>query len=92
MQISLPTGFSVPVVLWYETDEGVARLVRVWTRWSWVVTSAIDASNGVRALVERVFTPCSSAVVAQGWWLRTRIWRIVGTYLDGRNGVGKIPP
>ena len=92
MRISPPTGFSVPVVLQYKTDEGVARLVWVWTRWSWVVVSAIDTSDGVSALVERVFTPCSSAVVAQGWRLWTRIWRVVGTYLDSGNGVGKIPP
>jgi hypothetical protein len=52
----------------------------------------IDAGDGVRTLVEGVFTP-SGAAVAAGW---RRVWtwvrRVVRAYLDGRNGVGKIPP
>ena len=92
MRVSSPTRFSILVVLWNEADEGVAQLV--WSRAGWprVVTCTIDASNSVRALIEGVVAPWGSAIVAWWWRLQVRVWYVVGTYLDGRNGIGKIPP
>ena len=57
-----------------------------------VVACAIDASNRVGALIKGVVPPWGTTVVAWRWWLRARVWHVIGTYLDGRNGVGKIPP
>ena len=52
----------------------------------------IDAGDGVGALVEGVL-PSGGAAIFTGW---RRVWtwvrRIIRTYLDGGNGVGKIPP
>jgi hypothetical protein len=57
-----------------------------------VVMRTIDASDGVGALVEWVFTSCRSAIAAWWRWLWLQVRCVVGTYLDGGNGVGKIPP
>jgi hypothetical protein len=57
-----------------------------------MVTCAVDAGNGVRALVEGVLSSVCATVTARRQRVRTRIRRIVGAYLDGGNGVGKIPP
>ena len=80
------------VVFRDKADEGVARLVRSGTGWPRVVVCTIDASDSMWALVEGVLSPSGSAVIT--WWQRLRMWvqRVVGAYLDGRNGVGKIPP
>ena len=52
----------------------------------------IDICDSMRALVEGVFAPHSSAIGAWQWQLWMGVQRVVGTYLDGGNGVGKIPP
>jgi hypothetical protein len=57
-----------------------------------VVPCTIDADDHVRALVEGVLSSVGTAVTARRWRVRTGVRRIVGAYLDGRNGVGKIPP
>jgi hypothetical protein len=92
MQVSPPTGFGILVVLWNKANETVARLVRSGTGRSRVVLCTIDASNHVGALVEGVLSSGGAAIVAG----RRRVWawvrRIIWTYLDGGNGVGKIPP
>ena len=91
MRVSSSTGFGVPVVLRDEADERVARLVQSRAGWSQVVACAIDTSDGMRALVKGVVTPWGSTIVARRWWLWARVWRVVRTYLDSGNGVGKIP-
>jgi hypothetical protein len=56
-----------------------------------MVTRTVDAGDGVRALVEGVLSP-NGTTVAAGWrqvW--TRVRHVVWAYLDGGNGVGKIP-
>jgi hypothetical protein len=52
---------------------------------------AIDASNGMWALVKGVLSSGGTAVVAR-WQVGAQVRYVVGTYLDGGNGVGKIPP
>jgi hypothetical protein len=92
VRVGPPTGFSVPVVFWDEAHEWIARLVRRQARWPGMVMHTVDAGDGVRALVEGVFSPSGTTVVA-GWrqvW--TRVRHVVWAYLDGGNGVGKIPP
>ena len=92
MRISPPTRLCVLVVLWNQTDEAVARLVWSGAGRSWVVMRAIDASDGVRALVKGVLPSGGAAIATGRRWVWTRVRGIVGTYLDGGNGVGKIPP
>ena len=53
---------------------------------------AVDASNSMRALIEGVATSWGTAVVTRRWRLWMWVWHVVWTYLDGGNGVGKIPP
>jgi hypothetical protein len=92
MRVSSPTGFGIPVVFWDKADKRVARLV--WGRAGrpGMVACTVDASDSVGALVERVLSSSSPAVVTRRRQLRTWVGRIVGVYLDGGNGVGKIPP
>jgi hypothetical protein len=92
VRVGPPTGFSAPVVFRDETYEWVARLV--WRRASrpGMVTSTIDAGDRVRALVERMLSSVGTAVTARQRRVRTWVRRVVGAYLDGGNGVGKIPP
>jgi hypothetical protein len=92
VQISPSAGFSILVVFGDETDKGVARLVWSWARRPRVVLCAIDASNGVRALVKGVLSSGSAAVVARRRQVGMQVRHVVWTYLDGGNGVGKIPP
>jgi hypothetical protein len=92
MRVSSSTGFCVLVVFWDEADERVAQLVRSGACWPRMVTCTIDASNCVRALVQRVLSPSGAAVVTRWQRVWAWVWRKVGTYLDGGNGVGKIPP
>jgi hypothetical protein len=72
-------------------DEGVAQLVQSGAGWSRMVMSTVDASNYMGTLVEGVVSPWGPTIVARQWWLWTWVWCIVRTYLDGGNGVGKIP-
>jgi hypothetical protein len=51
----------------------------------------VDTSDHVRALVKGVLSLGSTAIVAGRWQVWARVRRVVGAYLDGRNGVGKIP-
>jgi hypothetical protein len=57
-----------------------------------VVMCTIDTCDSVGALVKGVLSPGGAAIVTG----RQRIWswvrHVVGAYLDGGNGVGKIPP
>jgi hypothetical protein len=53
---------------------------------------AIDAGNCVRALVEGVLSPHGATVITWRRWLQMQVWHVVWAYLDGGNGVGKIPP
>jgi hypothetical protein len=57
-----------------------------------VILHAVNAGDGVGALVEGVFSPCGAAVVTRWRQIWIWVWRVIGTYLDGGNGVGKIPP
>jgi hypothetical protein len=43
------------------------------------------------AVVERVVTLCSLAIVARWGWLWMWLGHMIRGYLDGGNGVGKIP-
>jgi hypothetical protein len=92
VRIGPPTGFCVAVVFWDEAHKAVARLVRSGTGRSGVVMCTIDAGDSVGALVEGVLSPCSAAIVARWRRIWTRVRRVVRAYLDGGNGVGKIPP
>jgi hypothetical protein len=56
-----------------------------------MITCTIDASDCMGALVKGVLSPGGATIVAGRWRVRTWMWRVVGTYLDGGNGVGKIP-
>ena len=56
-----------------------------------MVMGTVHASNGMRALVKGVISPYSPAIVAQGQRLWMWVWHMIWTYLDGGNGVGKIP-
>ena len=82
----------MPVVFRDEAHEAIARLVWSGAGRSRVVMCAIDAGDSVGALVKGVLSSGGAAIVT-GW---RRVWswvrRIVGAYLDGGNGVGKIPP
>jgi hypothetical protein len=92
VRVGPPTGFCVLVVFWDEAHKAIARLVRSGAGRSGVVVCAIDAGDSVGALVKGVLSPGGAAIVT-GWrrvW--SRVWRIIGAYLDGGNGVGKIPP
>jgi hypothetical protein len=57
-----------------------------------VIMRTIDASDRVRTLVDGVFSPCGTAVIARWQQVWTWVRRVIWTYLDGGNGVGKIPP
>jgi hypothetical protein len=57
-----------------------------------MVTCTIDAGDGVGALVKGVLPSSGATVVAGRQWIWARVRRVVWAYLDGRNGVGKIPP
>ena len=92
MRVGPPTGFCVPVVFWDEAHEGIARLVWSGAGRSGVVTRAIDAGDSMGALVKGVLSSGGAAIVARWQWIWTWVRRVVGTYLDGGNGVGKIPP
>jgi hypothetical protein len=92
VRVGFFTRFGVPVVLGDETDERVARLVRSRAGRSGVIACAIDASDCVRALVEGVLSSVSAAIIAGRRWVWAWIRHVVGAYLDGGNGVGKIPP
>ena len=87
----MPAWLSIEVVLQDETEDISARVVQRWTSRFHVVMGAVHAGNSVWALVERVVSPCGATVMA--WWRGMQVWlrHIVWTYLDGGNGVGKIP-
>ena len=53
---------------------------------------AVNASNSVGALVEGVLSSGGAAIVTGRRRVLTRVWGIVGAYLDSGNGIGKIPP
>ena len=92
VRVNSSTRFGILVVLGDETDERIARLVQSWACWPGVVMRTIYASNCVGTLVKRVLSS-GGATIVTGWWqVRTRVWCIIWTYLDGGNGVGKIPP
>jgi hypothetical protein len=92
VRVGSPTGFCVPVVFRDEAHEAIARVVRGGTGRSGVVVCTIDAGDSVGTLVKGVFPSSGTAIVARWWWVRTRVRRVVRAYLDGGNGVGKIPP
>jgi hypothetical protein len=52
----------------------------------------VDAGNGMGALVEGVLPSGGAAVAAGRRLVRAWVRRVIGAYLDGGNGVGKIPP
>ena len=66
----------------------------VWsgTSRSGVVARTIDASDGVGAVVQRVLPSGGTAIVTGRQRIWTWVWRVIRAYLDGGNGVGKIPP
>ena len=80
------------VVFRDEAHEAVARLVWSGAGRPGVVMCTIDASDGMRALVKRVLSSSGPTVVTRWWWWQAWVGHIVGAYLDGGNGVGKIPP
>ena len=92
MRESLPTGFYILVVLWDKADKGIARLVQSRTGWPRMAACTVNASNSVRALVERVLSSSGPTVVTQRQRLQMWVGCVVGAYLDGGNRVGKIPP
>ena len=57
-----------------------------------MVVHTIDAGYCMRALVKGVLSSVSAAIVAGQRQVQMRVWCVVGAYLDGGNGVGKIPP
>jgi hypothetical protein len=92
VRVGPPTGFRVPVVFWDEAHEAIARLVQSRAGRPGVVMCAIDAGDRVGTLVEGVLSSVGAAIVARWRRVRTRVRRVVRAYLDGGNGVGKIPP
>ena len=56
-----------------------------------MIACTIDASDRMGALVEGVLSPGGATIVAGRRQVRTWMWCVVGTYLDGGNRVGKIP-
>ena len=57
-----------------------------------MVARTVDAGDGVRALVEGVLSSVGTTIAARRGRVWTQVRRVVGAYLDGGNGVGKIPP
>ena len=57
-----------------------------------MVMHTVDAGDGVGALVEGVLPSGGTAIVTRQWQIWTWVRHVVGTYLDGGNRVGKIPP
>jgi hypothetical protein len=66
----------------------------VWGRaaWSGVVMHTIDAGDGMGALVEGVFPSGGTTVITRQQQVGLQVRHVVRGYLDGGNGVGKIPP
>ena len=92
MRVGPPTRFCVPVVFRDEAHEAIARLVQSGVGWSRVVMCAVDTGESVGALVKGVLSPGGAAIVTGRRRVWSWVWHVVGAYLDGGNGVGKIPP
>ena len=71
--------------------EVILCIVWSWTGQSGMVMIAVHTCNGMWAVVERVVTLCGPTIVARWGWLWMWLGHVIRGYLDGRNGVGKIP-
>jgi hypothetical protein len=74
-----------------KAEDKVARLVWSQAGGPGMVMGTVHTSNGMWALVKGVVSLCGPAIVAWQWQLWMWVRHVVWTYLDSRNGVGKIP-